>query len=109
MFIAIHTFLFSIAHCPFEELIEQIYDTLMETNIVNEKVVAGILWYYLGGSTGGSIMVGICTNVMCFKEELFSGFSKKRYILIKLSLSNPTRIKIWIISWMKTHFNQQFY
>ena len=34
---------FSIAHCPFEELIEQIYDTLMETNIVNEKVVVGIL------------------------------------------------------------------
>ena len=43
MFIGIHTFLFSIAHCPFEELIEQIYDTLMETNIVNEKVVVGIL------------------------------------------------------------------
>ena len=55
MFIAIHTFLFSIAHCPFEELIEQIYDTLMETNIVNEKVVVGILWYYFGGVDDGNM------------------------------------------------------
>ena len=48
-------FPFSIAHCPFEELIEQIYDTLMETNIVNEKVVVGILWYYFGGGGGGNM------------------------------------------------------
>ena len=55
MFIGIHTFLFSIAHCPFEELIEQIYDTLMETNIVNEKVVVGILWYYFDGVDDGNM------------------------------------------------------
>ena len=95
MFIGIHTFLFSIAHCPFEELIEQIYDTLMETNIVNEKVVVGILWYYFGGSAGGRIMVGICTNIICLKGELFSGFSWKDILqkcpcIIKIEIKTST-------------------
>ena len=65
MFIAIHTFLFSIAHCPFEELIEQIYDTLMETNIVNEKVVSWVFY----DTTLVAVMVGICTSIICLNEE----------------------------------------
>ena len=96
MFIGIHTFLFSIAHCPFEELIEQIYDTLMETNIVNEKVVVGILWYYFGRSAGGRIMVGICTNIICLKEKIFRLFLE-RYLakcpcIIKIENKNLNHI-----------------